>query len=349
MSIVAVIGTGTPIGGAVLARLQADPDVETILGIDADEPEMPPSKLDFRTADLREPLSPDLFDQPDVVVHCGLELEPLPDEDETFARVVHGTRILLDAAEKAGTRAVVVVTSAAVYGARPDTPLPLDEDAALRVSPEFGVAYALRLVEQMVAEWADGHPGVAVTVLRPAVILTADGWMSRHLLSPRLPLIGGQSAPLQLVHPDDVAAAVHLAVTGRVAGVYNVAADGWLPVTEVAGVLGRRTVRVPEATAFSAVRWLWSRSLWHLPPGALPVLMYPLVVSTDKLRAAGWAPSASNRELLRRFAAQHRHEVAVGRLRTRRRTLYRLSALGFAGAGLSLWLGTRLALRWVRS
>jgi nucleoside-diphosphate-sugar epimerase len=345
VSTVAVIGTGTLIGRALLVRLQAAPDVDAIIGIDADEPEMPVGKLDFRVADIRDPLLPLALDQADAVVHCGLELQPARDEDEMFLRVVKGTRNVLDAAAKVGARTVAVVTSAAAYGARPDTPLPLDEDAPLRASPDFAAAYQLRLVEEMIDEWADGHPGVAVTVLRPAYLLEPDGWLARHLTSPRLPLVGGQSAPLQLVHPDDVAAALLLAVAGRVRGVFNVAADGWLPVTEVAAILGRRTVRVPEETTCSAVRWLWARGLWHLPPGALPSLMYPSVVSADRLRESGWAPVYSNRELLRRFAAEHHDQLAIGRLRVRRQQAWAATGLGVAATVLMLWVGIRLALR----
>ena len=252
----------------------------------------------------------------DAVVHCGLALEPERDEDVMLARTVQGTRNVLDAAAKVGAHTLVVVTSVGVYGARPDNPLPLDEDAAPRAAPEFAAAHQLRLAEQLVEEWADDHPGVGVTVLRPALVLGAGGWLDRHLALPRLPLVGGQCAPMQFVSPDDVAAAVQLAVAGRLGGTFNVAADGWVTGAEVAGLLGRRTVRVPEETAFGAARLLWARGLSHLPPGALPTLMYPSVVATERLRARGWTPSSSNRELLREFAARRR-ERAPGDVRWR--------------------------------
>ncbi|MGH8910305.1 MAG: NAD-dependent epimerase/dehydratase family protein [Egibacteraceae bacterium] len=339
MAVVAVIGSSTLIGVAVLTRLQEDAAVDTILGIDLAEPDVVVGKLRFRVADVRERLLPEVLDGADVVVHCGLEPEPDRDEGSAFARTVHGTRNLLVAAAKIGVGKLVVVSSAVVYGAHPDNPLPLDERAALRADPDFAGSYHLKLAEQLVEEWADGHPGVTVTLLRPAVTLghgsSGGGFLRRHLESPRLPRIGGQSAPLQFVHADDVASAVQLAVSADLPGAFNVAAQGWLPATEVSALLGRRSMAVPEATAFGAVRWLWQRGLWHLPPGALPYLMYPWVVSSERLQACGWAPTWSNRELLREFARQHHDEVSLGPIRMRRQDLH-APVLALAGVLLGL-------------
>ena len=338
MTVVAVIGAGSLVGRAVLGRLQAAEDVELILGIDVVEPEMPVAKLEFRPVDVRDRLLPLALDGADAVVHCGLALEPERDEDAMLARTVHGTRNVLDAAAKVGAHTLVVVTSAGVYGARPDNPLPLDEDAAPRAAPAFAAAHQLRLAEQLVEEWADDHPGVGVTVLRPALVLGAGGWLDRHLALPRLPLVGGQCAPMQFVSPDDVAAAVQLAVVGRLGGTFNVAADGWVTGAEVAGLLGRRTVRVPEETAFGAARLLWARGLSHLPPGALPTLMYPSVVATERLRARGWTPSSSNRELLREFAARRRERAP-----RRRAVAVAVIAAVLLPAG---WIGARRVGPW---
>jgi UDP-glucose 4-epimerase len=342
MATIAVIGSSTLIGRAVLACLQDDATVDTLLAVDLAEPDVPVGKLRFHAADVRERLLHLALDGVEVVVHCGLQPEPERDKDTALARTVDGTRNLLATVAKAQVGKLVVVSSAAVYGAHPDNRIPLDEGAVLRANPDFAGAYHLMLAEQLVEEWADGHPAATVTVLRPAVMMGSemDGFLRRHLESPRLPLIGGQSAPLQFVHVDDVAAAVALAVSTDLPGVFNVAAEGWLSVPEVLALLGRRSVTVPEAIAFGAVRALWRVGLWHMPSSALPYLMYPWVVTSERLQARGWAPTWSNRELLREFARQHRHAVSLGRLRTRRQNLS-LSVLALAGALLAV-LAARL-------
>ncbi len=338
MTIVAVVGASTLVGRAVLSCLQRERSVQEIVAVDPGEIDMPVGKLRLGG---HKRLLPDAIEDAEVVVHCGLEATvPEWEGGTALARTVEGTRTLLEAAAKVGIRKLTVLSSAMVYGAHPDNPLPLDERAALRADPDLPYAYQFTLAERLVGKWASEHPGVTVTVLRPALTWApgADIGMSRHLASPRVPLVGDQSAPLQLVHADDVAEAVRLAVTRDLPGYYNVAADGWLPVPEMLALLGRRSVTVPEATAYGAVRWLWKHRLWHLPPAALPYLMYPWVVTSQRLADLGWAPEWSNRELLRMFAREHRDHLHFGRFRLRRRNLY-APAIAFGALSLGLLAG----------
>nr|MBA2530428.1 NAD-dependent epimerase/dehydratase family protein [Euzebyales bacterium] len=324
MTTVAVTGAGGFIAGAVLERLDADRAVDRIIGIDGVEPQMPVAKLDFRRADIRDPLLPVALDGADAVVHLGLTPGPMRAEDTMFAVNVSGTRNLLAAADKVGVGRLVHVSTAAVYGAHPDNVVPLTEDAPLRANPDFSWAYHHLLAEELVAAWAGDHPGVAVTVLRPVTVLGPGlrNFVARHLEQPRLPLVRGSEPPVQLLGVDDLAAAVALAVTGELSGAYNVAPDGWLPLRELARLLGKRPLELPESVAFAAAHRLWRHGLLDTPPGALRYLMHPWVVSTQRLHDAGWAPTRSNREVVREFVAEHHGWLSLGRWRVRRRDAY---------------------------
>ena len=70
---------------------------------------------------------------------------------------------------------VVLVSSAMVYGAWANNPVPLTEDAVLRPDVEFAYARQLGAVEQLVDDWRRAVPGRSVTVLRPVVSMAADG------------------------------------------------------------------------------------------------------------------------------------------------------------------------------
>lgn len=99
---VAVVGAANFVAAAVLERLDADRQVEQLISLDCDEPQMPVAKLDFRPADVRDPLLGVALEGADVVVHVALTSGPLPAEDTMFAINVNGTRNLLDAAAHAG-------------------------------------------------------------------------------------------------------------------------------------------------------------------------------------------------------------------------------------------------------
>jgi nucleoside-diphosphate-sugar epimerase len=88
---------------------------------------------------------------------------------------------------------------------------------------------------------------------------------SLPLITPVLPVSG---VPFQLVHHDDVAAAVRAAVLGRGSpGVYNLAADDAIRVREVARALGWQSVPVP-GFAIDAAGEVVSRSLLPRPAGS---------------------------------------------------------------------------------
>jgi nucleoside-diphosphate-sugar epimerase len=336
---VAVTGAAGFIGAAVLERLDADRRIGGIVGVDAAEPQMPVAKLDFRAADLRDPLLSVLFADADVVVHLGVTGEPQASEDAMFAVNVHGTRNVLDAAAKAGVRRFVHISSGAVYGAHPGNPVPLDESTPLHANPDFSWAYHHLLAEELVTAWSHDHPEIAVTIFRPATTLGpgADNFVTRHFEQPLLPIVRANEPPVQLLHVDDLATAIALAVTADLPGTFNVAPEGWLSARELGHLLGKRAVTIPETWAFAAARRLWLRGVVGAPAGALHYLMYPWVLSCERLHGHGWTATRSNREVAREFAAEHRLYVSVGRLRMRRSALYRSAAallLGMVGGAV---------------
>lgn len=345
MSTVAVTGANGAVGRALITRLDAERSVTRILAVDVEEPDMPAAKLEFRTADVRDALLTHALRGADVIVHLAGRRGPWRDEDTMFACNVHGTRNVLSATEAVGARKLVHLSSASVYGAHADNPVPLPESAALRANPDFGYGYHQLLSEELVAEWADGHPRVTVTVLRPAPVMApdVDDFVARTLESPRLPVVRGYTPPRQFVHIEDLADALALAVTADLPGPYNVAADGWLATEDLLALLGRKAVIVPETVAFSAAEHLWARGISPLPAGALHYVMHPVVLATDLLHERGWAPAHSNREVVREFAETHRAYVTLGRVRLRRRPLY----VGVC-AGLGLLAGLLFGRRLTR-
>ena len=344
---VAVAGAANFVAAAVLERLDADRSIGRLIGLDLDEPPMPVAKLDFRTVDVRDPLLAVALDEADVVVHVGLTQGPLESEDTMYAINVHGTRNLLEAAAKAGVKRFVHISSAAVYGAHEPNDVPLTEDAPLRANPEFSWAFQHQLAEELVRDWAENHPDATVTVFRPVTTLGpgADNFVARHFEQPVMPVVRDNLPPVQFLHVDDLAAAVHLAVTSDLPGVFNVAPDGWVTTQELAHLLGKRTIEVPEAIAFPAARTLWSHHVLGAPEGALRYLMYPWVLSSERLHERGWAATRSNREVLREYAAEHRPFISVGRWRVRRRTVHRASTAAVAGTTYLLARGVRRRIR----
>jgi UDP-glucose 4-epimerase len=297
--IVAVTGVSGFLGQRLLPLLDASPNVDRVLGLDVRDPARQARKLEFRRVDVAgAELVPHLRGV-DAVVHLAAVLGPLPD-DALFTRVnVDGTRHLLDAAARAGVRKIVRAASAAVYGAWPNNPVPLSEDAPLRPSPGYLPALVDAECERLLAEWAGARRERVATRLRIAPVV---GGGARSLFADvalgRAPVrVRAAAPPVQVVHVDDAAA--ELATARDLQGAYNVAADGWLSFDEATALLPHR--RVPGVPYELAERFLaatWSSGLGDAPPSVLPYLVHPWVIANDRLKAAGWKPRHSNDEAI---------------------------------------------------
>lgn len=215
------------------------------------------------------------------------------------ASVTAGAHDLLIDADRLGVERLVVLSSALVYGALANNPVPITEDAVLRPDTTFVFARQLAAAEEAIEAWRAGSPDRSVAMLRPAVPLAADGTSSiARALTAGFGQRFGESAPgAQFVHHDDVAAAVSLAVERTLDGVYNVAPDGSIPGEQVRALSGQRfQLPVPDrlADVVGALRWRFQRG--PIPPGLRSYTRESWIVANDKLRAEGWTPTVTNEQ-----------------------------------------------------
>ncbi|MEX1163513.1 MAG: NAD-dependent epimerase/dehydratase family protein [Nitriliruptor sp.] len=334
----AVTGAEGLIGRRLVDRLVGDPRVSRIIALDVAEPSgSPRPKVERRRADVRDPAIASVFHGVDVVVHLAFVLDPSRDEAAMHAVNVGGTRTVLQAARDAGVRKVVYVSSATVYGAHPDNPLPITEDRPLRPNTPFNYAEHKAEIERWLWPWVEQQHDMVVTVLRPSIVAGpgVSNFISRQLDAPRFNAIRGHKPPIQFVHVDDVASALQHTIHHDLPGPYNVSSIGWLSFDEVTAIAGRKVLEVPEELAFTLADRLWKLGVGEAPAGQVPYLMHPWVVSVDALVATGWRPERSNRDALAEMAAEHADELVLGPLHTRRSRVRVVAAVTVAlGTGV---------------
>jgi nucleoside-diphosphate-sugar epimerase len=297
--VVVVTGAASGLGQRVCALAAADPTVSRVVALDrrslgrtADGIEA--HLVDLATADLKP-----LLEDATTIVHLAQATGPEASDDDQ--RVGDGAlaRRVLDAASAVSAHHVVLLSSATVYGAWANNPVPLTEDAPLRPNPGVPFASEKAELERTAAEWRDAHPGATVALLRPTVTVSAggNGWLAKALARSSSVPVTDDEPPAQFLDVGDLAAAVDLARRARLDGPRNVAPDGWISgdaVRALAGGVPR--LRLPERLA---IRWAGMQWRWGLaptPPALLPFTVHPWVVANDRLRADGWEPTSSNEE-----------------------------------------------------
>ena len=210
-------------------------------------------------------------------------------------------------------------SSVAAYGYHPDNPVPLTEDVSTRGSPEHYYSEQKAALEAALARITQGSP-LEVFVLRPCIVAGPNA----RLLAEAMPwnwvplvrsvtraipvfktLVPDPGFPLQLVHHDDVAAAIALAATTSApAGAYNIAGDGVVSMSDVVAALGGRPVRVP-AVAATVVLGALAR-LPFVPSAAqwLHVARTSVVMDTSKAKTQlSWTPRYTSAQTLKALAA----------------------------------------------
>jgi nucleoside-diphosphate-sugar epimerase len=259
----------------------------------------------------------------DVVVHLAFLI--MGSGGQTREVNLAGSRNVFEAVvAQSRPRRLVYTSSVAAYGYRRDNPLPLTEEVPARGSSQQSYSRQKADLEALLEQTTAGSD-VAVYVLRPCIVagpratlladfmpwnrlgqpLTGLAGAAGHMFPALRPLFPDPGVKLQLVHHDDVAAAMVAAVLGRGSpGAYNVAGDGEITLSDVASAVGGRGVRVPHAAAVAA-----SDLVTHVP--GVPwmaewvhVGRASVVMDTGKAkRELGWRPAYTSTETLASMAA----------------------------------------------
>ena len=341
--VVAVTGAASGLGHTLTARLAASPRIGRVIAIDGHRGDA--TGVTWRVVDIRDPALAGRLAGVDVVVHTDLDLAPDSDQRARRAFNVRGAQTVLTAAAAGRVGRVVLVTSAMVYGARPDNPVPLAEDAPLGADPDGSVVGDLLEVEHLAQRSPQANPGMAITVVRPAALVGegVDTLITRHFEAPRLLAVKGCAPRWQFCHVDDLVSALELAATGEVTGKFAVGCDGWLEQEQVEELSGLRRIELPAGLTFGTAQRLHRAGITPALVTDLHFVVYPWVVDCAALRQTGWKPAFDNETALQVLLSEREGHHAVAGRRLDRKD----ATITAAGATVAV-IGTAAIVREVR-
>lgn len=292
---VLVTGLGSFWGGRVAQALEAEPEVDVIVGLDTTEPTVELERTEYVRVDANYSILARIVRaaQIDTIIHTFLIVDPTV----MSARAMHeinviGTMNLFAAASAPAStvRNVVVKSSTIVYGCSAQDPVWFREDTPPSRPARRGVERNLEAVEGYVRDFAQDNPHVNVSMLRFANVVGAEieTPLTKALQLPVVPSLAGFDPRFQFVHEDDVIRAIMFVLQANLAGVYNVAGDGLLPWSEVARICGKRTAPLPPLGTSLITEPLARLGVVDLPEEYLQLLRFGRGIDNTRLKDAGF-------------------------------------------------------------
>ncbi len=314
-----ITGLSTYWGGRLAQALEGHPSVETIIGVDSEDPTRELARTEFVRVSNQHALIRRIVRaaEIDTVVDTRLVV----DSPTTPPRLAHennvmGTLNILAACSGSDSpvRKLIVKTSTHYYGSHRDDPAFFTEEMRRAHPPATGIERDMVEAEGAVADFRDQNPDVTVTVLRCSNVLGPDLSTSHGRLFslPAVPMMLGFDPRYQLIHVDDVVAALEHAVERDLPGIYNAAADGVLALSEVISLLGKRPLPIlPPVGTSLAVAPLRALGV-RISPEMESQLRYGRGVDNRRLKSTGFRFSHTTRETVLKFA-EHLRLRAVQR------------------------------------
>jgi UDP-glucose 4-epimerase len=258
---VLITGVGSHVGGELAKRLERDPEIEYVAGLDTRTPSVSLERTEVIDADIRNPVLGKLIPQTgvDTVVHNQIVRRPGPGVSPRAMHDINvvGSLQLLAACEKTETiRTIVIRGSAGIYGAEPHAPQFFGEEMTRLFPLRTRFQRDVGEIENYFETFSRRHPQITCTMLRyqPAIGPSLDTQITRYLSLPVVPTYMGFDPRLQFVHEDDAVEALCAAIKRPVRGAVNVAGEGTIGLTRIVRLAGKPTLPLASPLFTPAVQ-----------------------------------------------------------------------------------------------
>jgi UDP-glucose 4-epimerase len=288
-----ITGGSGYIGSRVMKQLAEQASVQEIINIDLQSPQQSIPKVRTIHQDVSQDFS-DLFQRSrgaiDLAIHAAWVVDPLRDAAKQRRICIGGTQNFLAGCRVGNVKQILFVSSATAYGACSGPNQPLDEFAPLRSQHHFQYSAEKREAEALFQNYANEHPETLLQTVRPVVVAgpNVSNFIFRSITKPIVFMAQGYNPAMQLVHEDDVAAAIVAIILSQVPGPFNLAADGSVTLRQIYQTLGaKRILSLPLPLLLTVADWVWKLNLTTLteaPAGLLYFTTYPWLIANQRVQ-----------------------------------------------------------------
>ncbi|MDD5337956.1 MAG: NAD-dependent epimerase/dehydratase family protein [Dehalococcoidales bacterium] len=290
MQNVAITGVSGYLGTQLLKRINREPEVKRIIGLDVKEPSFTSPKFTFIKHDVRQPMDGIFRDNKiDTALHLAFIVLPIHDAVKSEAINIGGSKNFLAACAAAGVKQAYYMGSNTEYGAHKDNPPLFTEETPLHPNADYPYACDKARVDRLFQDFAQKHKDVCVTIGRTAPVTgpCGDACGLTALFLPVMVRAVGKNPLWQFIHEDDLVELTVLLLKKKKAGIYNLTGDGALPYRDMIKKLGRPSISLPAWLLHLGIQLSWGLHLQkRSQAGGIMMLQYPIVLDNTKVKKA---------------------------------------------------------------
>ncbi|MDR2279486.1 MAG: NAD-dependent epimerase/dehydratase family protein [Gordonia sp. (in: high G+C Gram-positive bacteria)] len=319
---VLVTGASTFLGGYLVARLAANPEIDRVVAVDSRVPRKDllrrMGRAEFLRLDIRRPAIAKAIATYDVdtVVHAAPSIMDNVEHSAAIKElnVVGSMQVCAACQRSPSVKRLILRSSSMVYGATSKDPASFTEGTRARKEPRNGYGRDLIDVEGYVRGLSRRRQDIDVTILRYQSMLgpRIKTRMGGYLSMPLVPTAFGFSPRLQFLHEEDALAAMEHATLNRKPGTFNVAGDGVVSLGQAVHRAGH--IQLPVAPS------LIPPLIGVLQDGGVPMirsehtayLTYGRVLDNTRMRTEfGFEPKFTTLETLDDFITRGKTEPVL--------------------------------------
>lgn len=227
-------------------------------------------------------------EKPTHVIHLAYLMDPIHDKKAEYDIDVVGSKNTLDVANETDTvKQFILFSSASIYGAHADNPEWLTESSPLRPR-DYNYAIYKKKVEEYYNAFKH-RDDLKIFTFRMCTAVGPSyykpgGVVSTFKNAPFIIQVGSRKNAVQFIHEDDVKALVEKVVDDHEAeGIYNLGADTYSFVADLAKSQGKRMIKIPLFVFRNVFRFLWTLHIADLTPAMARLIAFPIAASPKKL------------------------------------------------------------------
>lgn len=229
-------------------------------------------------------------EKPSHVLHLAFLMDPVHDKKYEYNVDVAGSKHAFELANStASVKQFILLSSASAYGAWPDNPEFLTEDAPLRPR-DYNYGIYKREVENYYRSFPK-RADLKLVIFRMCTAVgpsyyKAGGVVSTITKSPFMLDIKGGDGRVQFIHEEDVIALFDKVVNDNDAqDTFNLAPPSYATTRELAKPFGKKFIPLP-LWLLRGIFWIiWNLRIAPLTPAIARLMAYGIIVSPAKLMA----------------------------------------------------------------